>query len=570
MNKTIRYGEYLGAVRARQRSIDYNEVIAADLQPVRRRQQLRLKDIYRVLSPYVSVRFIEQLKCVVPLALFLALFDALVLDASIKGAQGAALGILSVIVGLMLFIEGAHHGLMPFSENIGFKLPSRSSWPVILVVSFLLGAATTFAEPAVGALKSAGSLTDAARAPALHALLNQHGGALVAAVAISVGCAVMLGILRMVMNWTLKSLIVILLPPCLILTAYFASQPHLAPVLGLAWDCGAITTGPVTVPIVLALGIGVTAAAGSEDNALSGFGIVTLASMFPAVAVMLLAILLPLDDAQALVAAVSVPWYEQSPAADIIAALRAIIPLTFLLWLIQRLLLKEPIANRSLVAYGIALCIVGMVFFNIGLTYGLTHLGNEAGSILPASFAHFAAVEGSPLYPYAIGLTIVIAFGAALGFGATVAEPALNAMGTTVQTLTDGAFPRAVLMRAVAAGVGIGTAVGVAKVIFDVPIAALLLPAYTLALVLTVFADEIYVNLAWDAAGVTTGPVTVPLVLATGLGIGQTMHSIEGFGILALASVGPVISVLAVGLWIRVTIASSHARKREAGQQAAA
>src|SRR4051812_29433201 len=136
MNKTIRYGEYLGAVRARQRSIDYNEVIAADLQPVRRRQQLRLKDIYRVLAPYVSVRFIEQLKCVVPLALFLALFDALVLDSSIKGAQGAAFGILSVIVGLMLFIEGAHHGLMPFSENIGFKLPSRSTWPVILAVSF--------------------------------------------------------------------------------------------------------------------------------------------------------------------------------------------------------------------------------------------------------------------------------------------------------------------------------------------------------------------------------------------------------------------------------------------------
>jgi hypothetical protein len=157
----------------------------------------------------------------------------------------------------------------------------------------------------------------------------------------------------------------------------------------------------------------------------------------------------------------------------------------------------------------------------------------------------------------------VIGFGAALGFGATVAEPALNAMGTTVQTLTDGAFPRKVLMRAVASGVAIGTAVGVFKVIFDLPIANLLLPAYAVALVLTVLADEIYVNLAWDAAGVTTGPVTVPLVLAMGLGIGKTMQSIDGFGILALASVGPVISVLAVGLWIRLTIASSHARRHE-------
>ena len=156
-----------------------------------------------------------------------------------------------------------------------------------------------------------------------------------------------------------------------------------------------------------------------------------------------------------------------------------------------------------------------------------------------------------------------MAVGAVLGFGATIAEPALNAMGTTVQNLTDGAFPRAVLIRAAACGVGLGTAAGVIKVVFDLPFAQLLLPAYVVAFVMTVLSDEIYVNLAWDAAGVTTGPVTVPLVLAMGLGIGNTMHAVEGFGILALASVGPIISVLAVGLWIRLTIASSHARRPE-------
>ena len=563
MKKSIRYGEYLGAVRARQHVIDYNKVVAADHEPARRRQQLRVRDIYRVLTPYVSVRFIEQLKCVVPLALFLAVFDALVLNSTVAGPQSVTLGILAVVVGLMLFIEGAQHGLMPFSENIGFNLPSRSTWPVILCVAFMLGAATTFAEPAIGALRSAGSLTDRERAPALYALLNHHGGMLVAAVALSVGCAVMLGILRMVLNWRLKSLIVIALPVCLAMTAYIASQPHLAPVLGLAWDCGAITTGPVTVPIVLALGIGVTAAAGQEDNALSGFGIVTLASMFPAFAVMLLSLIVPLDDVRAVAAAVTTPWYDESPWADAIAALRAIVPLTLLLWLIQRVLLKEPVANRGYIAYGIVLCVAGMLFFNVGLTYGLSQLGNEAGSILPAAFAEFAAVRGSPLYPYWVGVLIVIGFGAALGFGATVAEPALNAMGTTVQNLTDGAFPRAVLIRAVATGVAIGTAAGVIKVVFDLPIAQLLLPAYAVALVLTVLSDEIYVNLAWDAAGVTTGPVTVPLVLAMGLGIGQTMHSVEGFGILALASVGPIISVLGVGLWIRVAVASSHASRKD-------
>ena len=233
-SRTIRYGEYLGAVRARQRAINFNKVVAAEREPARRRQQLRPLDFYRVLAPYVSVRFLEQVKSVVPLAVFLVFFDAIVLQSTVENGHIAALGITAVIIGLMLFIEGTHHGLMPFSENIGFKLPGRATWPVILAVAFLLGAATTLAEPAIGALRSAGALTDPKLAPALYALLNHHGNALVAAVALSVGCAVTLGIMRMMMNWSLKSLILVLLPPVLVLTAYVASQPHLAPVLGLA------------------------------------------------------------------------------------------------------------------------------------------------------------------------------------------------------------------------------------------------------------------------------------------------------------------------------------------------
>ncbi|MEO8442221.1 MAG: DUF1538 family protein [Betaproteobacteria bacterium] len=564
MKKTIRYGEYLGAVRARQHRIDYNKVVAADHEAARRRQQLRMKDVYRLLAPYVSVRFIEQCKSVVPLAVFLALFELVVLNGTLHGALPIALGVLAVIIGLMLFIEGIQHGLMSFSENIGFNLPSRSTLPVIAGVALVLGMAATFAEPAIAALRTAGSLTDPQRAPVLYSLLNHHGGALVAAIALSVGLAVTLGLLRMMMEWRLKMVIIIVLLPCLMLTAYLAAQPEYATVLGLAWDCGGITTGPVTVPLVVALGVGVAAAAGSEDNPLSGFGIVTLASLFPAMAVMLLALALPVENLQVVAAAQSaLPWYAESPAADVLAALRAILPLALLLWLIQRILLKQPIANRGVILYGLGLCVVGMLLFNLGLAYGLAPLGNQAGGTLPAAFAEFRAVQGSPLYPYWSGLVIVVGFGAVLGFGATVAEPALNAFGMTVQNLTDGAFPRALLIRGVAVGVGLGTAAGVLKIVLDLPIANLLLPAYLVALVMTALSDEIYVNLAWDSAGVTTGPVTVPLVLAMGLGLGQSVHAVEGFGILALASVGPVLSVLSIGLWIRLSIASSHARRAE-------
>jgi hypothetical protein len=504
----------------------------------------------------VGTRLADQSRAVLPLALFLALFAWIFLRSMIEGGESVALGVIAIICGLMLFIEGVQHGLMPFSENIGYRLPGRSPMPLILLLACVIGVAATFAEPAIAALKALGGITDAARAPYLSAMLGEYSWALVLVVAASVGLAVTLGVLRMIYGWSLKSLIFVTLVPALLLTGYLALQPERASVLGLAWDCGGITTGPVTVPLVVALGIGVASAATEEDNPLSGFGIVTLASLVPAIGVMLLSLVITPPGATAAAVEVASPWPE--PLPEIIAACRAILPLVALLWLIQRYVIREPLANAALIGYGIVLCVAGMSLFNIGLTEGLVPLGNHTGFLLPVAFVGFPGMEGSPLYPFWAGVAVVIAFGVALGYGATVAEPALGALGITVENLTDGAFRRRLLVRTVAVGVGAGTGLGVAKIVFDLPIAALLVPLYGVALILTLFSTEEYVNLAWDSAGVTTGPVTVPLVLAMGVGLGEAMHAREGFGILALASAGPIISVLVMGLWIRLRLVRSR------------
>jgi len=151
-------------------------------------------------------------------------------------------------------------------------------------------------------------------------------------------------------------------------------------------------------------------------------------------------------------------------------------------------------------------------------------------------------------------LSLAFAFG--LGYGATVAEPALNALGGTAQSLTKGVFKKKTLITAVSLGVAIGIAIGLAKLIFDLPLVWLILPGYLLALVLTFFSSETFVNVAWDSAGVTTGPITVPLVLAMGLGVGNATNAVEGFGILSMASIGPILTVLATGL-----LADYRARK---------
>jgi hypothetical protein len=552
MEQKVRYGDYLRFARRKMRKISYNEVVAYDAGH-RRRVRLRAVDVHRLLTPYVSVRFLDQMRAVVPLALFLAAFQWFVLSAPIAKAAGVAGGLVLVMAGLMLFMEGVKHGLMPFSESIGYNMPQRSPAFAVLSVAFVLGAMATFAEPAIGALKAAGSFLAQEDSPLLYALLHEKSAYLVLAVALGVGLAVLVGILRFIKGWSLKTLIILTLVPSLSLTAWLAFQPEFAPVLGLAWDCGAITTGPVTVPLVLAIGIGVSAATSQEDNPLSGFGIVTLASLFPALAVMLLAVIVSWSGTETVAAphlAHTPTWQEGAFFADAIAALRAILPLTLFLWLIQRGVLREKLSQPKIIAYGIVVAILGMTLFVSGLDFGLVELGTQAGGLLPTAFAKVSNLPRSPLYPYEMGIGLVLLFAALMGFGATIAEPALNAMGITVENLTDGAFRRQTLIHAVAAGVGLGTALGVAKILFDVPLAAMLLPGYLLALAMTIFSSEEYVNLAWDSAGVTTGPVTVPLVLAMGLGLGQAVHAREGFGILAMASVGPIVSVLAVGLWI--------------------
>jgi len=244
-------------------------------------------------------------------------------------------------------------------------------------------------------------------------------------------------------------------------------------------------------------------------------------------------------------------WYEMTPFVEIISGIRAIVPLVTFLGLVLFLLLKDRIPDFKVVALGIGFSVLGMIIFNLGLTYGLAALGTQAGAMIPAAFISIEAIADSPLYWFSLGIAITILFAFILGFGATIAEPALNALGLTVERLTNGAFKKQTLMMAVALGVGAGIALGVVKIIFDWSLAWMLIPAYLLALVLTFLSTEAFVNVAWDSAGVTTGPVTVPLVLAMGLGLGQAVSAVEGFGILAMASIGPILCVLVVGLWTR-------------------
>ena len=562
----MKYSDFLHESEIKHRSISYDH-----LTPIPKKGKSLKPEKIKVgpakaislLAPYTYVRILEQVKAVVPLAAYLFLFQILILRQPIAEAGTISLGLVAVIIGLAIFMEGLKTGLMPFGTIIGDTLPKKASMFVVLVIIAILGVGVTYAEPAIGALKAFGASVNPNDAPYLYEILNNRSETLVVMVGAGVGLAAVIGTIRFVKGWSLKPLIYLALAPTIALTIYAWMNPDLRTILGLAWDCGAVTTGPVTVPLVLSLGIGIAASAGKGDSSLSGFGVVTMASLFPIIAVLILAIYVSqttsVEDIISLANASTgtitdseQSIWSQTPYAEIRGGVQAILPLVIYLMIVLFIILRSKLPNNMVTIYGLSLSIIGMCVFNIGLTYGLGAIGSQAGSTLPAAFMEVSTSEVSPIYTQFLGLSIVILFAWILGFGATLAEPALNALGLTVQELTNGAFKKSMLMYSVAGGVAFGIALGVGKIVFNFDLATVLIPLYLLAVVLTYFSTEEFVNVAWDSAGVTTGPVTVPLVLAMGLGLGNAVSATEGFGILSMASICPILAVLLMGLFIQL------------------
>ncbi len=291
-------------------------------------------------------------------------------------------------------------------------------------------------------------------------------------------------------------------------------------------------------------------------------------------------------------------------------SVQAVLPLSFFLVVVLLVILRVRPRRMDEMLLGVLFSLIGMALFSFGVGTGLTRLGEEAGRSVPASFMSVAHPEqaavitdfdpgrlntavrpdgsearffyllhdGAPVpvefdpslydaaakqYTYVphkgpvvgpgrmvegILLALLIVF--LVGYGATLAEPALTSLGLKLEEISVGTFRRVFLVRAVAVGVGIGLGFGFARIVWDLPLAWLLTAGYAIAVVLSLSTGEGYVSIAWDSAGVTTGPITVPLVIALGLGIGAQTGAVESFGIIAMASLCPILSVLLAVKWL--------------------
>jgi hypothetical protein len=303
------------------------------------------------------------------------------------------------------------------------------------------------------------------------------------------------------------------------------------------------------------------------------------------------------------------PSFGSTLASESFAGIRAVIPLSLLLVIVLLGFLREKLRYKDEIVLGIIFTLIGMTFLTSGIKLGLASLGGEVGAQLPRAFSseeefidrvvinnfdknllyytiepdgtqktyfnfsengrirpvefleqHFDEASGK--YEYIItrpplfgsklsvlGIILVLVFAFGMGYGATMAEPALSAMGMTVENITVGTIKRTQIVRIVSVGVGIGMVIGLCRILFDLPLVWLIVPSYILLIPLTLISEEEFTSIAWDSGGVTTGPVTVPLVLAMGLSIGGELEISDGFGVLALASAFPILTVLLFGIF---------------------
>ncbi len=364
-------------------------------------------------------------------------------------------------------------------------------------------------------------------------------------VAASVGFAISLGVFRILTGHPIHYYII---------TGYVlvVSITFFAPVeiVGLAYDSGGVTTSTVTVPLVAALGIGLASSIKGRNPAVDGFGLIAFASLTPMIFVQLYGIVvyaispetahesfMVMEEAVRETVEVHERFDPWDILWDLVAVVKDVAPILAVIFFFQYAVIRKRVAHLHKIAVGIVLVILGLYAFILGLEMGLVPIGETIAFQL-------TAMKNDML---------IYLFGFLIGFSTTMAEPSLLAIAIKAKEVSEGRIHDTVLRVSVAIGVALGIALGAYRIVVGDPLHYYIIVGYIVVIVLTWLAPKYIVPIAYDSGGVTTSTVTVPLVAALGLGLAENIEGrnplIDGFGLIAFASLFPMITVMAYGIY---------------------
>ena len=432
---------------------------------------------------------------------------------------------LLLIAGIALFNLGADLSMTPMGKFIGEGLTKSKKASILLLVSFLMGLLITVAEPDLAVL-----------ADQVHSLMN--GTLLIATVGLGVGIFLLVAVLKIVKRADLTQLLLFFyLVLFAVATVLFGNEK--GGLLPLSFDSGGVTTGPITVPFIMALGVGIALTVGGRHASENSFGLIALCSIGPIIAVMSLALFskgsltydLP-DYSMDTVLEEGVGHHVLETMGEVGKSL-ALIVVFFLV--LQFAILRLPKRQLTKIAIGILLTFLGLVIFLTSVVVGFMPIGYKIGTQLAG---------------YSQTLLIVISF--ILGFVVVLAEPAVHVLNQQVEEITNGQVTRKQMMIALSVGVGVSIGLSIIRIIYGFSLLFYLIPGYLLSLGLSFFVPKLYTAIAFDSGGVASGPLTSSFILPLSIGACVALHSQAevlslAFGIVAMVAMTPLITIQTLG-----------------------
>ena len=474
---------------------------------------------YRVLAEKLK----EAAASVLPVTAIVAVLCLALVRVDVGLMLSFLLGSGLLILGMGLFTLGAELSMSRIGNLIGAKMTkSRKLW-FILAVSFLLGVAITMAEPDLQVL--------ATNVPAIDKTV------LIVTVSVGVGLFLMLCMVRILFSVSLRLLLIVFY--ALLFLGAFLSD---AGFLSVAFDSGGVTTGPMTVPFIMALGVGVASIRSDENAKADSFGLVALCSIGPVMAVMLLGAIYP-TDTQADVGMVIGGFettvelggaYLRSLPTYMLEVAMALLPIFVFFLLFQVFSLRLRRLPLTKIVMGVGYTFLGLVLFLTGVNVGFSPLGYVLGKELVTS-----------------GLSaLLIPLAMLMGWFIIDAEPAVHILNKQVEELTSGAISAKAMGLSLSVAVALANGLAMVRVLTGLPILYFLLPGYAVALGLSFFVPRTFTAIAFDSGGVASGPLTATVMLPLAMGactaLGGNVMT-DAFGLVALVAMMPLITVQVMG-----------------------
>ena len=476
------------------------------------------------MNPKLIEKLKESLAAVVPITLIVMGISVLLVPLELGTVVMFFVGALMLIVGMGFFQLGAEISMTPMGKGIGSELAESRRLPVILGVGFLMGAIITMAEPDLQVL-----------ANQVPAIPNR---VLVLTVAVGVGIFLALAILRILLKIRLSVLLMCLYLGLIVLS-FFVPTDFLA----VAFDSGGVTTGPITVPFIMAMGVGLASVRGDKSAGDDSFGLVALSSVGPVLAVLVLGCFYDPGQASyslsdvaevattrdvARVFALEVPGY----AAEVLTSFLPIAGVFVVFQLISRRYRARQIRQ---ILVGFLYTYVGLVLFLCGVNVGFSPVGAALGQALAASAWRW----------------LLVPLGMLIGYFIVKAEPAIQVLNHQVQDVTNGSISAGAMNLCLSVGVAVSVGLAMLRVLTGVPVQWILIPGYLIALVLSRLVPPLFVGIAFDSGGVASGPMTTTFLLPLSLGACEALGGnamTDAFGVVALVALTPLIAIQIMGL----------------------